>query len=68
MRNSFGALTIPLIFVALALTSCSESKPVAGGSSDDSGIVAISNKEVAGVSQKGPFVKGSAVTVQELEG
>ena len=68
MRNSFGALTIPLIFVALALTSCSESKPVAGGSSDDSGIIAISDKSVAGVSQKGPFVKGSAVTVQELEG
>jgi len=68
MRSNFWKLTIPLVFALIAVTACSDGKPVAGGSSDDSGIVAISNMEVAGVSQKGPFVKGSAVTVQELEG
>ena len=41
---------------------------VAGGSSGDAGVVAVKDWEVAGVSQKGPFVTGSAVTVQELDG
>ncbi|MBR2091166.1 MAG: fibrobacter succinogenes major paralogous domain-containing protein [Fibrobacter sp.] len=50
---------ISSIFVA-----CSNSE-VAGGSSDDAGIIADLN--VAGVSQKGPFVKGSAVTVQGID-
>lgn len=68
MRNSFLTFIFPLVFATLAVTSCSDNKPVAGGSSDDSGIIAISDKSVAGVSQKGPFVKGSSVTVQELEG
>ena len=41
---------------------------VAGGASGDAGVVAVTDREVAGVSQKGPFVTGSAVTVQELDG
>ena len=61
-------LALSLAFVLIAVTACSEIKTVAGGSSDDSGIVAITGKDVAGVSQKGPFVKGSTVTVQELDG
>jgi len=53
--------------VALFLTACS-SDNVAGGASGDAGITAVTDWEVAGVSQKGPFVTGSAVTVQELDG
>ena len=56
---AFMFALISSIFVA-----CSDSK-VAGGSSDDAGIIADLN--VAGVSQKGPFVKGSAVTVQGID-
>ena len=41
---------------------------ISGGVSIDSGIVAMENWEVAGVSQKGPFVKGATVTIQELDG
>jgi uncharacterized protein (TIGR02145 family) len=46
----------------------SDDNGVAGGASGDAGIVAVTDWEVAGVSQKGPFVTGSAVTVQELDG
>ena len=49
------------------LAGCSGDN-VAGGASGDAGIVAVKDWEVAGVSQKGPFVTGSAVTVQELDG
>ena len=52
-----------LLVFAILFAACSDSK-VAGGSSDDAGIIADLN--VAGVSQKGPFVKGSAVTVQGI--
>ena len=59
------------IFCCLAVGalfwSCS-GNDVAGGSSGDAGITAVKDWEVAGVSQKGPFVTGSAVTVQELDG
>ncbi|OWV21783.1 hypothetical protein B7982_11810 [Fibrobacter sp. UWB2] len=45
--------------------ACSEDK-VAGGITEDAGL-AIKNLDIAGVSQKGPFVKGSAVTVQGID-
>ncbi len=69
MKNSkyiFG--TLVWSFLVLFLTSCSDGDKTAGGSTEDSGIVAIKDRDVAGVAQKGPFVKGSAVTVYELEG
>lgn len=40
----------------------------AGTSEEAEGIVAVSDWEVAGVSQKGPFLAGSSVSVQELDG
>ena len=58
----FGILAMNTLFWA-----CAESN-VAGGASGDAGVVAVKDWEVAGVSQKGPFVTGSAVTVQELDG
>lgn len=64
-------LPLSLALAIIAITACTETHvmdDVAGGSSDDAGIVAIKDKEVAGVSQKGPFVSGSTVTVQELDG
>lgn len=47
------------------LGACSEDK-FAGGVTEDAGL-AIKDLDVAGVSQKGPFVKGSAVTVQGID-
>lgn len=54
-----------LLFLVVA---CSDSKDVAGGTTEDAGIVAIENRIVSGVSQKGPFLAGASVTVQELDG
>lgn len=53
--------------VPLILAACS-SDNVAGGASGDAGVVAVKDLDVAGVSQKGPFLTGSSVTVQELDG
>ena len=70
MNRSFMARLIPACaFAAMAIltAACSddESDDFVGGASGDMGIVA--NLDVAGVSQKGPFVEGSAVTVQGVD-
>lgn len=53
---------------ALALTAllgaCSNME-TSGTSEEAEGVIAISDKKLAGVSQKGPFVKGSDVTLRE---
>ena len=59
------AFAMGTIFMA----ACSDSgSDTAGTSEEAEGITAVTDWEVAGVSQKGPFVTGSAVTVQELDG
>ena len=59
--NGFAsALSIAMATVFMA--ACSDD--VAGGASGDAGVYAIKNLDVAGLTQKGPFVAGSAVTVQ----
>ena len=51
------------------ICACSDTdKQTVGTSEEAEGIIAVEDWEVAGVSQKGPFVTGSAVTVQELDG
>ena len=56
------------IFVAAAMAifaaACSTKNDVSGGASGDMGIVA---KDIAGEAQKGPFVKGSAVTARGID-
>ena len=53
--------------VLFAACSSTEDKGVAGGVSEDAGFVALKDVEVAGVAQKGPFVKGATVTVQGID-
>ncbi|MBP5441587.1 MAG: fibrobacter succinogenes major paralogous domain-containing protein [Fibrobacter sp.] len=53
---------------SILATACSDGDKTAGTSEESEGIIAVTDWEVAGVSQKGPFVTGSAVTVQELDG
>lgn len=62
-----GGIVSVVSFAAAFMVACSSSddKGVAGGTSEDAGIIADLN--VAGVAQKGPFVKGSAVTVQGID-
>jgi len=52
----------PLLCASLAFWGCGDD------SVSSNGIVSIKNKAVAGVSQKGPFVTGSAVKLYELDG
>ena len=55
-----------VLAVSAMLWACSDDgSDFAGGSTEDAGIIADLN--VAGVTQKGPFVNGSAVTVQGID-
>ncbi len=49
------------------MVACSDGKDTAGTSEESEGITAIKDLNVAGTAQKGPFVKGSAVTVQGID-
>ncbi len=68
MNGNFWVRFIPacaLAAMALLTAACSDDKSdVAGGASGDMGIVA---KDIAGLAQKGPFVKDSKVTVQGID-
>ena len=63
------AFVQPLAFVASCafVVACTSSNGdgFAGGTTEDAGIIADLN--VAGVTQKGPFAKGSSVTVQGID-
>ena len=71
-KNMFGNFRSGFVYasliavVAAGVVGCSNDD-VAGGASGDSGIVAVKELDVAGVTQKGPFIKGSAVTVQGVD-
>ena len=57
------------LFSIIALFfACSENNMAGGTSEEAEGIVAITDREIAGVTQKGPFLVGSSVTIQELDG
>jgi len=67
MMDSFRCLKAFIAFavVSMAFVACSDGDKTAGGTTEDAGIIADLN--VAGLTQKGPFVKGSAVTVQGID-
>ena len=54
-----------IFFIASLFWACSDGDKTAGGTTEDAGIIADLN--VAGLTQKGPFAKGSAVTVQGID-
>lgn len=64
-KAAIGAFVFGALLVACGDDNSGKN---AGGTEEDSGIVAIADKTISGVSQKGPFVNGSSVTVQELDG
>lgn len=66
LRGSFAAAAISsLLILAACGGDSSSSGPTDNGSSE---VVAVKDKSISGVSQKGPFVTGSAVTLYELDG
>lgn len=67
--------TLTLLSLSLFAACGDDGSKTAGGAVEDQEvnasseeIVPIENKTISGVSQKGPFVNGSSVTVQELDG
>ena len=78
VRSLSGTLCVPkclpkglataAISISVFLACGDDTSKTSGGSVEDQEVVAISDKTVSGVSQKGPFVNGSSVTVQELDG
>ena len=66
-KQIIGCLALGAVFWACS-GGDSDSMDLGGGASGDAAVTAVVDWEVAGVSQKGPFVTGSAVTVQELDG
>ena len=66
----YRAAVLTLGFMAMFMAACSSdtsNNDVVGGSTEDGGIYAVKDWKVVGVSQKGPFITGSVVTVQELD-
>lgn len=68
--KSMGVLAQTIAFAmasafVVACTGSNDDGGFAGGTTEDAGIIADLN--VAGVTQKGPFAKGSAVTVQGID-
>ena len=63
MKSNLFVCSFVGVLAMLAACSSNDEKDVAGGVSEDAGFVA----DVAGVAQKGPFVKGSAVTVRSID-
>ena len=61
-----GLLATSALAALTLLVGCGDDG--GNGGSGPSGNEAITNKTITGVSQKGPFVNGASVTVQELDG
>ena len=57
------SLSVPLAVLSFMVTGCSSKDDVAGGVTEDAGIVA----DIAGVFQKGPFIEGSPVKVSGID-
>ncbi len=76
-KTAVAAAACSMLFAACGDDSSSSSKPetsVESSASEDDGsstskdeVVSISDKSISGVSQKGPFVTGSTVTLYELD-
>lgn len=66
----FGECLVFTVAFAILLgfvVACSNSddEDLVGGASGDAGVIAITNKQIAGVAQKGPLVEGSSVVLRE---
>lgn len=70
MKTKLGLLATSAL-AALALVGCGDTSTSASSNSsayEEVPVVAVKNKTISGSAQKGPFVNGASVTVQELDG
>ena len=63
IRTGLGLVLVPAC--VFLFDACSDGRDVAGGTSEDAGIVAFAGKKLSGAAQKGPFVEGSSVVLRE---
>lgn len=63
-KIQIGILKVLLIAFVLLFCACSENN-TAGTSEEAEGVIAITDKDLAGVVQKGPFVTGSSIVLKE---
>ncbi|SMG15577.1 fibrobacter succinogenes major paralogous domain-containing protein [Fibrobacter sp. UWB13] len=64
-----GCVATAAISSVLLLTACGDDSSSSGPNNNASReVVAVKNKSISGVSQKGPFVTGSVVKLYELDG
>ena len=68
MKNINCAIALLIAVFSGLMLSCSESSERSPAAYVIPEVTAVDNINISGVSQKGPFVNGSSVTVQELEG
>ena len=66
MKSFSLKLFSSLTFIA-SICACTDTNYAGGISEETEGIVAVSDKTIAGVSQKGPFAKGSSVYLKETK-
>lgn len=66
MKHNSLKLFSSLTLIA-SICACVDSNVAGGISEETEGIVAITDKTIAGVSQKGPFAKGSSVYLKETK-
>ena len=66
-KNGLAVVSAFMGVLAFAACSGSDNDRVSGGVTEDAGVVAIKDLDVAGLAQKGPFVNGSEVTVQGID-
>ena len=66
-KQLYVGISLVSASLLMSLAACGDD-PKVGGTEEDAGIIAIENKTVSGVSQKGPFVNGSSVKLYEMDG
>ena len=64
MKN-FSFILFNALAILANICACTDSNVAGGISEETEGIVAVNNKTIKGVSQKGPFAKGSSVFLKE---
>ena len=62
-----GLIATPILALGLLFQACSNESSFSAATSNGESDAVLSGETVSGISQKGPFIKGSTVTLYELD-